>query len=381
MGTPLRIGIDAAWACGARTGTGNYTLDLVRSLLAQESAHEFHLYFRECCRAGNPLYGVESPRVTRRVVASSSTLFRSVFQLGRVAKEEELDVFLSPAYFLPMFTNTRRVVAFFDLNIYTLPREWLRRGRVLDFLAMRLLLPWSVKVADHIVAISESTRHDLNRLFPGAASKCTVIYPGLGPEWLSRDGVVPAKTDPSPAGGFFLYVGVMAPSKNVERLLRAFAFFKQRDRSGFALVLAGRECGRYMAGTLRPLIRALGLETSVHWNGFVSDDGLKALYGRATAVVYPSLREGFGYPILEAMAKGVPVITSSVSSCPEVAGDAALCVDPLSVEAIGEAMVRVAGDPRLRAELSSRGKTRCRLFSLDAMARQYLELMVHLRPS
>jgi glycosyltransferase involved in cell wall biosynthesis len=373
--TPLRIGIDASWACGARTGTGNYTLDLVRSLAAYPSEHEFYLYFRECCVEGNPLYRIESPRIVRRVVPSSSTLYRVLVKLGHAAREDRLDVFLSPAYFLPLFARTRRVVTFFDLNIYTLPREWFRRGRALDFLALRLLMPLSLRVADRVIAISEATRQDLVRLFPRCEGKCAVIYPGFNLARLAGAGAAPPPGGKADGNPYFLYVGVMSPTKNLERLIRAFAAFKRNDRQGVSLVLAGRECGHYMAGVLQPLIRELELGDHVRWEGFVSDERLADLYARALAVTYPSLREGFGYPILEAMHKGVPVITSAASSCAEVAGTAALCVDPLSVPALRDALSRMVEDPALRNGLRTMGLARCREFTLDRMARRHLALL------
>jgi glycosyltransferase involved in cell wall biosynthesis len=258
------------------------------------------------------------------------------------------------------------------MNLYTLPGTRLRRGIWMDFLVMRALFPLWMRLADHIVTISHSTQSDLARLFPRAARKASVIYPPFDPSRLRA----PADPPPRRMGSrpYFLYVGVMAPSKNIERLVRAFRRFRGETSADTALVLAGRECGAHMAGTLQPLIRSLGLTRDVVWTGFVDDAERSVLYRDATAVAFPSMSEGFGYPIVEGMAAGVPVITSNVSSCAEVAGDAALLVDPYSEDAIAGALRRIVEDGPLRERLVAAGRRRCAAFAPQAVARQYLAL-------
>jgi glycosyltransferase involved in cell wall biosynthesis len=170
----------------------------------------------------------------------------------------------------------------------------------------------------------------------------------------------------------------MSPTKNLARLIQAFGQFAQTVSPGFRLVMAGRECGHYRAQVLIPLVRRLRLEHLIEFVDFVEDDELGRLYQGARAVVYPSLGEGFGYPLVEAMLAGIPVITSTTTSCPEVVGDAGLCVDPVSVEALAHAMTQVALDDRLCARLREAGHQRARLFSLETMAGQYLKLFEQL---
>ena len=170
-------------------------------------------------------------------------------------------------------------------------------------------------------------------------------------------------------GQFFLSVGVLAPQKNLERLLRAFA--QVRDGTT-RLVLAGRPAGAYADAILRPLTRTLGVEEHVVFAGATDDEALCALYHAAVALVYPSLADGFGLPIVEAMACGCPVITSNVSSMPEVAGDAALLVDPRAVAALAGALEHLLAAPAVRADLAARGRARAALFTWDEAARQTL---------
>jgi glycosyltransferase involved in cell wall biosynthesis len=371
----MRIGIDAAWACGKRTGTGNYTYDLVRGLLDTSAEHEFVLYFRDCCVKDNPLYAQAEGRAHRRILSSSSTLWRLLFKLGPAAQKDRVDLLLSPGYFLPAFAGSVwRIVTIFDLNIFKLEREWIRPKRIKDFLCLRLLLPLAVRHAEHLVVISESTRRDLEALFPSTHNRNTMIYPGVSGKRFGFTEAVSVTPSAPVQAPYFLYVGVMSPTKNLVRLIQAFGQFRSMTPSNLRLVMAGRECGVYRKEVLIPLVRQLNLESQVEFVDFVADNVLGRLYQGARAVVYPSLGEGFGYPLVESMLAGTPVITSTTTSCPEVVGSAGLCVDPLSVEALANAMKRIAMDDRLHADLRNAGYQRARLFSLETMVGHYLKL-------
>ena len=371
----MRIGIDASWACGKRTGTGSYTLNLVRSLLAADHTNHYVLYFRSCCRENNPLFTMKHDRVTRIIVDSPSTLLRSTFRMSSAIAKNALDVYVAPAYLLPFVKKTRYVSVFYDLSVFLLPRYWLRRGTALHWLALRMLLPRALAKADHVVALSAATRNDIAARFPKAAGKVTHIHCPFDPARFEQNVADAASSVPSAGKPWFLYVGVMSPTKNLERLLAAFHSFKQTDSAGSSLVLAGRDSGNYGRGLLMPLVQQLGLEESVLWRDFVDDAELVRLYRGARALVLPSLLEGFGYPIVEAMYFGVPVLTANSSSCPEIAGDAALCVDPYSVDAIANGLRRLATDKALRTRLIARGKNRWRSFSPESIATRWLELL------
>lgn len=368
----MRIGIEASWACGSRTGTGNMTLTTVRGLAGLPDPDPLVLYLRSCCRTGNPLVGLAGTEA--RFVEARSTLFRAMIRVGRATRHDRLEVFFSPAFFLPLGLRVPGVVTVLDLNMYRFPGEWLRGGRGANLLGLRLTLPFSLRAATHVIAISEATRRDLVRYFPSVAGKCSVIHSGFVPR------AAPAAPQAAPAGrdAYFLYVGDLIPTKNLARILEAFALVKADGRPALRLRLAGRDVGGYAAGTLQPMARRLGLEGAVDWLGYVPQEQLETLYAGATAMVFPSLLEGFGFPILEAMAAGVPVITSNVSSCPEVAGDAALCIDPYSVPALAGAMQSLLRDPELAATLKERGRRQCRQFAPEAAARRHRELFTEI---
>ena len=371
----MRIGIDASWACGNRTGTGSYTFNLVRSLLAVDHTNSYVLYFRSCCRNGNPLFAMEQANVARTIVGSPSTLLRSTFLMSSAVAKDKLDVYLSPAFLLPMAKKARYISVFYDLSVFLLPGYWLRRGTVLSWLSLRLLLPLALNRADHVVALSAATRNDIAARFPKAAAKVTHIHCPFDPARFAQKPVAEAGSEPSVDKPWFLYVGVMSPTKNLERLLTAFHSFKQADSAGFSLVLAGRDSGNYGRGVLMPLVKRLGLKGNVVWRHFVDDTELARLYRGAHALLLPSLLEGFGYPIVEAMYFGVPVLTSTTSSCPEIGGDAALYVDPCSVVAITDGLRQLATDEALRATLIARGNNRWRSFIPETIAARWLELL------
>lgn len=372
----MRIGIDASWACGKRTGTGNYTLDLVESLTEEDHSNEYFLYFRDCCITSNPLYNINQANVTKVLVNSRSTLFRILVPLSKTLKKDKIDVFLSPAYFMPLYGSRKWVVTFFDLNIYLLSKEWIRSGKILDYLMMRILLPWSIQKADYIITISESTQKDLIKIFPITKNKSTIIYPGYHTKMYETSSCLSKKENSDDSmHPYFLSVGVLSPTKNLERSIRAFHKFNEISKIKYFFILAGRNDGKYLEKVLNPLVKNLKIERFVKFYGFVPDEELGDLYKKAFCLLFPSLREGFGYPILEAMYFGIPVITSNVSSCPEVAGDAALYVDPFSEEELYQAMIKVTDDKKLREDIIKRGRKRHIEFSLKAMANKYLTLL------
>jgi glycosyltransferase involved in cell wall biosynthesis len=165
---------------------------------------------------------------------------------------------------------------------------------------------------------------------------------------------------------------MLKPYKNVQGLIRAFAALSSERRNSHQLVVVGKK-GKFYPG-LERLTREIGLERKVVFTDYISDADLEVLYAGAAVFVLPSFNEGFGIPVLEAMAHGVPVIVSDTASLPEVAGDAGILVDPGDIQSIANAMERVIADDNLRRHLARRGQERARLFSAREFARQHLEV-------
>jgi glycosyltransferase involved in cell wall biosynthesis len=234
----------------------------------------------------------------------------------------------------------------------------------------RSFVPRVLRSSRVIVADSESTRADLIQSYGIPADKVRVIYPGYDPATYAPNGVHPA------AGGagdsYLLYVGNLLPHKNLLSLLDALAILRRRRPA--RLIIRGEGQPTY-ARAVRERIETLGLGELVSFHGYAADGTLRDLYARAACLVLPSLREGFGLPVLEAMACGTPVITSSSSSLPEVGGDAALQVDPHDTVELSDAMYRLLTDARLREDLRERGLKWVGGFSWRRTAEQMARLI------
>ncbi|MGE5619665.1 MAG: glycosyltransferase family 4 protein [Sphingomonadaceae bacterium] len=290
--------------------------------------------------------------------------------------EEQVDLLHSPYFASPLRPNVPTVVTIHDVIPLVLPRY----GRAPHVRAYNRLVSAAARRAEAVITVSETSKADIVRTLEIPPDRIHVIYNAtdrcLGP--VCDDAALEGIRDSyGIAGEFILYFGGFDERKNVERIVRAF----QVARAAF-----DRPCQLVLAGSLsfvgqhplypdpRPLIEKLGLSDHVILTGRISEEEKPLLFSAATAFVFPSLYEGFGIPVLEAMACGAPVVTSDSSSLPEVVGDAALLVDPTSVEAIAEAMTRLVNDATLRENLRGRGFERVRRFSWEASALKTLEV-------
>jgi glycosyltransferase involved in cell wall biosynthesis len=217
-----------------------------------------------------------------------------------------------------------------------------------------------------VLTVSEASKRDILKYFHIPEAKVDVIYNGIDERfWSPPDAadVDRIRERYQLDGRFVLYAGNIKPHKNIERLIEAFHTLKQHGFDDVKLLIIGDEVSKY--ATLRRAVHRYKLHKHVRFFGFVPDQTLAVLYRLAALFVFPSLYEGFGLPPLEAMASGTPVITSNVSSLPEVVGDAALLIDPYEPDAIAAAIERLLTDARLREDLRARGLKRAREFSWD----------------
>jgi glycosyltransferase involved in cell wall biosynthesis len=231
----------------------------------------------------------------------------------------------------------------------------------------------AVHRANRVIAISKQTAQDLETHYSLPPDKIALIYPGapsgFSPVPDARHAALRGFSLDTP---YILGVGTVQPRKNFRRLVEAFALVVEREAIPHHLVIAGQKGWGWQE--VADAIGKYGLSSRVHVLGYVDRADMAGLYSGAQLFAFPSLYEGFGFPILEAMACGAPVLTSSVSSMPEVAGDAALYVDPLEVESIAHGIARLVADEALRAELSRKGTSRVALFSWRDTAKQTADL-------
>ncbi len=397
------IGYDASRSfIGKRTGTENYSYQILSHLAKIDHRNQYKVYLSPFSGIVPAKAGIQEfrSRIGSGIAEAANfeadliPLHRLWTQYGlakRTFLEKDLDVLFIPAHTLPLFRKPglKTVVTVHDLGAEYLPRtHQLKQRLYLNFMTHRQL-----KSATHIIAVSKSTREDLINKVGIPADKITVVYEGYNEKLFkpvrgSQLGQTLKKYNLEDQN-YFLFVGTIQPRKNLEQLIKAYAKFIKQGATGFQgdaltyvkaspykklqLVLAGSK--GWLADEIYSLPQELGIEKQVKFLGYVPDEELPALYSGALAFLYPSLFEGFGLPILEAMACGCPVLTSNTSSCPEVAGNAAIIVNPYQEEEISKGISKLTSDPKLRKELSNKGFSQIKKFSWEKAARETLKVL------
>ncbi len=379
----MLIGVDASRAVGAQaTGTETYSHHLIRALIDLAPDRHFRLYFNR--PPAGDLY--RAPNVERSVIP-----FRRLWTHLRLSVEvtrRPPDVLFVPAHVVPILHPRRSAATVHDLGYLHFPEAHPTAQRLYLDLSTR----WNARASARVIVDSQATRDDLIRQYGTPAEKIVVAYPGLDAA-LRRVEDAPriqaVKSRYGVQGDYLLYLGTLQPRKNLSRLAEAFARWRKPGSNDFSrynryqrqatevaatrLVVAGKKGWLY--DDLFRQVARLGLSDRVIFTGYVPDEDKAALLSGATALVFPSLYEGFGLPVIEAMACGTPVICSQASSLPEAAGDAALLVDPLDVDAIANAIDRVVSDAGLRGQLVGRGYVQASRFTWQACARTVLDVL------
>jgi len=276
------------------------------------------------------------------------------------------DLLHALAFVTPVLSLTPSVVTVYDLSFVHYPHLLPAARR----LYLRLLARHSCRRARRVIAISQSTARDLSATFGISPGKIDVAVPGVGSQFapLPESRVEDFRRRKALPERFLLFVGTLEPRKNLPMLLRAYAQLPDRDRAAVHLVLAG---GRgWMFDEIFRTVEAHGLGGTVHLPGYVPAEELPLWLNAAEAFVYPSIFEGFGLPVVEALACGTPVLVSDVSSLPEAAGDTGYCLPPDDVPVWGEALARVISDPAWREEAGARGRVHAARFTWANTAAQ-----------
>lgn len=361
------IGIDASRAARARrTGTETYALELIKALAALDSSLRLRLYTPHLPQHAD---WPRAPHIEIRVIP-----WPRLWTHLRLSAELRLhppDVLFVPAHVLPFYCPVPAVVTVHDLGYCYYPEA----HRPFD----RWYLDWTTRrhcrLARAIIADSVATKQDLVNFYQADPDRIRVIYLGRD-ERLARvsDPQVVAQTKIRYGleGDYLLYIGTLQPRKNLVRLVEAF-HLAARNLPGLKLIIAGQRGWLY--NDLLARVQQLGLAKRVIFTGYIDDADKPALLSGALAYVFPSLYEGFGLPVLEAMACGTPVLTSNVSSLPEVAGDAALLVDPHDAPAIADGLTQLITNPDLRRSLVEAGYRQVQKFSWQRAATQVLEVL------
>ena len=356
---PLTIGIDARAAADVDAGRGRVVRELLRTCSANAAADErYVLYARR--RWPQPLgerfrwHLIEAPEPWWHLAAARAA--------GR-----SCDVFLATNSYLPALLLRRVpvVTLVHDLLTFDAAMRPNRRSALIE----RLTLGRAVSRSAAMLAVSNATADDLARRFPRSSGRTVVAHLGVTPAF--SQPLHAQESNSLPAPGFVLAVGTLEPRKNLTGLVAAYRSLEQETQRRHPLVVAG-SLGWDTGETLGAL-RALGSRCSML--GHVTDPVLAELYRRCAAFCYPSLGEGFGLPVLEAMAAGAAVVTSRVSSLPEVGGDAVEYVDPRDPSSIADGLRRVLGDPQRRSALGECARARAREFSWERFAAVTLDTL------
>jgi glycosyltransferase involved in cell wall biosynthesis len=352
----VRIAIDARKL--RDYGIGTYIRNLLRHLARLDAYNEYVVLCREEDCASTAELGENFRAIPERSLPYS---VREQLAVPMDLRREKADLFHAPHYVLPPLTPCRSVVTIHDCIHLRFPQYLPSR---LGYAYARSSLWVAAHRSARILTVSEASKRDILEYFNVPESKITVIYNAIDERFSEQpnaDEVMRVRERYQLNDPFILYAGNIKPHKNLERVIEAFHMIRRGELEHVKLLIIGDEISKYAA--LRRTVHRYKLHKHVRFFGFVPDATLAILYRLASLFVFPSLYEGFGLPPLEAMASGTPVITSNVSSLPEVVGDAAMLIDPYEPDAIAGAIRRVMLDDRLRDDMRERGLARAREFS------------------
>ena len=339
-------------------GIGTYVRNLLRELARQDSSTEYVLLCRPEDSGTVSRLGPNFRAIKERM-QPYSMLEQVTVPLD--LRREGVDLFHAPHYVLPPLVGCRSVVTIHDCIHLMFPQYLPNR---LAWAYARASMWVATHHSDRVLTVSEASKRDILRFYQVPPEKIEVIHNGIDERfWTapSEEDVIRVRERYQLTDPFLLYAGNIKPHKNLERVIDAFYRLRCSGFPDLRLLIIGHEISRY--ATLRRAVHRYQLHKYVRFLGFVPDETLAVLYRLASVFVFPSLYEGFGLPPLEAMASGTPVVASNVSSLPEVAGDAALLVDPEDPEAIAGAVHMLLTDRTLREELRQRGLARARTFT------------------
>ncbi len=369
----MRITIDYTSAITELAGIGRYTRGLARALVRLAPAQDSLTLFS----SEAPTSGHELPQARLKVSRLGHRNLTRLWHRVHVPLPADPvmgwpDLIHGPDFVLPPALFAKRIVTIHDLA-YLLYPGYAQPG-IVAYLSAEV--PRALRAADQVIAVSKRTAADLTEHLQVSPERITVIYPGV-------DAIFTPEADPAAvqelrrryelSDPFILAVSTVEPRKNYQRLIQAFAAATNEPGGPRLLVFVGR-LGWHYEGILASMGQPGNLLDRIRWLGYVPDGELAALYHAAAALVMPSFYEGFGIPVIEAMACGTPVICSTGGALPEIAGNAALLVTPDDVDALREGLRSVCADSDLRTRLINEGFSRVRQFSWEAAAQAHFDL-------
>jgi glycosyltransferase involved in cell wall biosynthesis len=364
----MRIGFDGRFIRQSQSGNGVFTQMLLETLAHLDDQNEYVVYMLE----DNPFIKKDNFHLKQmsRLHARSHLRFLLTFPLELY--RNPVDIFHA-IYSVPLRTRSRIILSLVEFSWFTDP-EYFPFSRLL-LSQFRMMTRLSIRRADRIITPTHIGKERVLDYFGLSEDKVEVIHFGFNEFFLepcAPEDIDRVKQKHGITGDYILTAGDLHPRKNLERLIEAFARLKEKQKIPHSLVLAGKDL--WQAEQIHRKASACSASDSIIFTGYVPLEELRALYQGATVFAFPSLDEGFGLPVHEAMASRVPVIVSDRGALPEVAGDAAVFVDPLSVEDIGCAVYRVLDSPTVREELIKKGLKQIKAFSWEQSCRKTVRL-------
>lgn len=379
------IGIDGNEAnVATKVGIGEYAFELIHGFsslqfpispaeqgLASQDNFQFQIYLKNKPLRDLP---VEGENWKYKILKPGKLWTQWRLPLALYFQKSKPDVFFTPSHYAPRFSPVPTVVSVMDLSYIHFPELFKKQ----DLYQLMKWTEYSVKNAKAIITISKSSKNDIIKQY-SVPDKCVhVVYPGIKKIIDLQPHVYPMNEIQNRynlSKNYILFVGTLQPRKNIVRLIEAFfKTLNNAEKGGeLQLVIVGKKGWLYEEILAAP--KSFGIEENVKFLDFVPDEDLQLLYKNATCYVLPSLYEGFGLPVLEAMKHGCPVITSNVSSLPEAAGKAALYVDPLDVDDIAKKMSTLINNDKMRKELIEKGKEQIKKFSWEKAAKETLSIL------
>jgi glycosyltransferase involved in cell wall biosynthesis len=356
----MRIGVNTRLLLkGKLEGIGWFTYQTLEHIVRAHPEHEFIFFFD---RPYDPLF-IFAPNVKAVVVhpqARHPVLFYIWFEwsLPYMLRKHKIDLFLSPDSYLSLSTKVPTCLVVHDLAFEHYPEHFVLSHR----LYWRHYSPLFARKAKRIATVSTFSKEDITKCYGISPDKIDVVYNGAHDEYRPLTAAEREAVKKQYADGceYFVFAGALHPRKNIVNLLKAFVLFKKKQHTNMKLVIAGRPAWKYEE--VEQMRLEMPFKEDVKWVGYMNVDELSKLIGGAYTLVYASLFEGFGIPILEALQCDVPAIVSNTSSMPEVAGDAALLVDPADPEDIANKMNLVYKDEALRAKLIVNARVQIKKF-------------------
>ncbi len=355
----------------ARLGSGQVAFELLKNIAKFDHQNEYTILL-----PSEPLDDMpkQRPGFLYRVLRPSQLWTRIALPVSLFTAKQKPDVIFSPTHYIPFLSPVKRVVTIFDLSYLFFPELFKKK----DLWQLTNWTATSIKKADHIITISQKTKKDIMTRYNVNASRITVAYPGKDEEHyfpIKEKGEVLRLAEKfGITKPYLIFVGTIQPRKNLAKLIEAFAKI-----DNLQLVIVGKTTGDgrqgWMFEEVLELPKTLGIEDRVIFTGFLKATEVNLLMNGAICFCLPSLYEGFGIPVVDAMATGLPVIVSNVSSLPEVVGRSGLLVDPKSVDQIEQAIRIISSDKKLRVKLAKRSLERAKKFSWEKMAREVIEVL------